>query len=373
MASMNTGLTREEAATLPANRRGTFLLPWLAAIVLAACSVARAQTAALAPGMGFMQLPQPDGAVTTVFYPASGAEVPVRQGPFSLSWVPDGAPLQGNGRLVVISHGSGGAPWVHVDLARALVRRGFTVAIPLHEGDNYRDRSEPGPVSWRKRPREISQAIDRVAAHPALAGQLSLDAVGVFGGSAGGHTALSLAGGQWSDERFRAHCDSNIAQDFSSCVGFLTLLKGNALDPLKIWTARRVIDWRFSDATVHRYRDPRIAAAVAMVPFAADFLPGSLARPAVHLGLVIARKDVNQVPRFHVEAILDACAPHCEVVMDLPEGGHGAMLSPMPPLERDSVDEHLLADPPSFKRNQAIPELNARIAEFFVRHLAVKP
>jgi hypothetical protein len=343
---------------------------WLAAIVLVVCSVARSQSAADAPRMGFMQLPQPDGAATTVFYPATGAEVPVREGPFSFSWVPDGSPLRGNGRLVVISHGSGGSPWVHVDLARALVRRGFTVAIPLHQGDNYLDASEPGPVSWRKRPQEISQAIDRVGRHAALASQLSLASVGVFGGSAGGHTALSLAGGQWSDERFKAHCDRNIEQDFSSCVGFFTLLKGNALDALKIWAARRVIDWRFSDPTLHRYRDPRITAAVAMVPFAADFIPGSLARPAVHLGLVIARKDVNQVPRFHVENIVKACTPHCEVVMDLPEASHGAMLSPMPPLERGSVGEHLLADPPSFNRERAIADLNARIADFFVRHLS---
>jgi predicted dienelactone hydrolase len=346
---------------------------WLAALVLLAGSVAHAQAVAAGWRMGFMQLPQPEGAATAVFYPASGTELAVRQGPFSLSWVPDGTPLKGNGRLVVISHGSGGAPWVHVDLARALVRRGFTVAIPLHQGDNYRDRSTPGPESWRKRPQEISQAIDRVGRHPALASQLSLDAVGVFGGSAGGHTALSLAGGQWSDARFKAHCDQNIEQDFSSCVGFFTRLRGNALDPLKIWVARRVIDWRFSDTTVHRYGDPRVTAAVAMVPFAADFIPESLARPAVHLGLVIARKDVNQVPRFHVENILQACMPYCEVVMDLPEGSHGAMLSPMPPLEPGSVDELLLADPPTFKREQAIAELNARIADFFVRHLAAKP
>lgn len=92
-----------------------------------------------------------------------------------------------------------------------------------------------------------------------------------------------------------------------------------------------------------------------------------------HLGLVIARKDVNQVPRFHVENIWKACTPRCELVMDLPEASHGAMLSPMPPLERGSVGEHLLADPPSFDRKQAIAELNTRIADFFVRHLTAKP
>lgn len=57
------------------------------------------------PSMGFIELPQADGRMTTVFYPSSGTELPARHGPFSLSWVPDGPPITGNRRLVVISHG----------------------------------------------------------------------------------------------------------------------------------------------------------------------------------------------------------------------------------------------------------------------------
>jgi predicted dienelactone hydrolase len=319
--------------------------------------------------MGFKQLPQPGGGQVTVFYPSPDAESSVAQGPFRLSWAPDGAPLKGNGRLVVISHGSGGSPWVHVDLARALVEHGFIVAMPEHHRDNYLDPSEPGPVSWRKRPQEVSTAIDVIAGNSALAANLSLDAVGVFGGSAGGHTALSLAGGRWSDERFRMHCERNIEQDFSSCVGFITQLKGNVLDGLKIWFARQVIASRFQDSELQHYEDPRVKAVVAMVPFAADFIPESLAEPKTALGLVIADKDVNQVPRFHVEAILEACRPRCEVVMRLPDAGHGAMLSPLPPLEAGSIGDKLLSDPPSFEREKIIPELNRRIADFFIRNI----
>lgn len=332
-------------------------------------SLAALQASAEAFSMGFTQLPQADGEMMTVFYPSSDPEIPVKQGPFNLSWAPSGQAVKGNGRLIVISHGSGGSPWVHTDLARALVSRGFTVAIPLHQGDNYLDSSEPGPPSWRKRPQEISKAIDAVAAYGPLAKYLTFDSVGVFGGSAGGHTALSLAGGQWSDQRFKMHCEKNIEQDFSSCVGFTTLLYGNGLDGLKIWLAKRVIASRFSDETIQRYEDPRIKAAIAMVPFAADFVPESLAQPKVKLGLIIAAKDVNQIPRFHVDAVLKACAPNCEVVMNLPNAGHGAMLSPLPPLEQGSIGSYLLGDPPSFDRAHVIPELNARIADFFLRYL----
>lgn len=315
---------------------------------------------------------QGDGGTTTVFYPTDSAEAEVRIGPFRLSWADGAMPRPGNGRLVVISHGSGGSPWVHADLARFLVERGFTVALPQHKGDNFLDASEAGPTSWARRPAEVSQAIDRVAADARLARHLRFDAVGVFGGSAGGHTALSLAGGAWSPSRFRDHCLLNIEADFSSCVGFATLLRGDGLDAIKIWAAKLVIRLRFSDATPHRHTDPRIGAVVAMVPFAADFDSESLRRPIVPLGLVIADQDVNQIPRFHAESVRTACEPRCRVLRRLADGGHGAMLSPAPPLAPGSVAQRLLEDPPSFDRAGSLPPLHADITEFFVRHLGVE-
>jgi hypothetical protein len=79
------------------------------------------------------------------------------------------------------------------------------------------------------------------------------------------------------------------------------------------------------------------------------------------------------VPRFHAEKILEACAPRCDLVMRLPDAGHGAMLSPMPPLDPGSIGDKLLSDPPSFDRRRAVPEINRRIADFFVRHLVAAP
>jgi predicted dienelactone hydrolase len=209
---------------------------------------------AQALNLGFTQITQRDGGNTTVFYPTSAAESRVTQGPFVLSWAKDASPAKGNGRLVVISHGSGGSPWVHTDLARELVAHGFVVALPQHQGDNYLDPSSPGPESWVKRPYEVSKAIDLVANDPRLSAHLSLDSIGVFGGSAGGHTALSLAGGEWSPARFRDHCDRNIEVDFSSCVGFTTLLNGNWFDGIKVWVARRIDIARHWKAT-HPYKD----------------------------------------------------------------------------------------------------------------------
>lgn len=322
-----------------------------------------------AAGTGVTTLPglQGDGPVTA-FYPSAVPDQPTSRGPFTLPLAPDAEPARGNGRLVVISHGSGGNPWVHADLARALVAEGFVVAFPQHKGDHTGDFSTPGPESWKRRPAEVSRAIDALAGDARFAPLLRLDRVGAYGGSAGGHTMLSLAGGRWSPGQFRRHCEARIGEDFSSCVGFITRLTGSWLDGLKKGFALGVIRHRFDDDTWQSHADARIAAVVAAVPFAADFDMASLAEPRIPLALVTAARDVNQIPAFHSSAVLAACRG-CEHLADLPDASHGVMLSPMPPLPAGSIAEALLADPPGFDRATVVPATERRIVGFMRRHL----
>jgi predicted dienelactone hydrolase len=278
----------------------------------------------------------------------------------------EGVPVQGNGRLVVISHGSGGSPWVYANLARALVEAGYVVALPQHHADNYRDPASPGPASWMLRPAEVSRAIDAVAADPRFA--LDTRQVGVYGMSAGGHTALSLAGGRWSPALFNQHCQAHLTEDFHTCVGLATRLTGSWLDGVRKGVARLILRWRFGgDTELRSHHDPRIAAVVAGVPAAADFDPASLVEPSVALALVTARKDAWLHPQFHSDRILAACLPRCEHLADLPQGGHGALLSPLPPGLTGLIGE-LLNDPPGFQRS-ALPALDRRIVDFFDRRL----
>src|SRR5258706_6905340 len=307
-----------------------------------------------------------DGGPVTVFYSSGGEAQPLKRGPFTLLLVPKGVPVRGNGRLIVVSPGAGGSPWVHSDLARALVASGFVVAVPEHRGDNYKDLSAVGPESWKRRPAEVSRAIDAVGQDPRFAPLLALDKVGMFGMSAGGHTALSLAGGRWSPALFKEHCEAHIAEDFYSCVGMATRLNGDLLDGLKKTIAVTVIRWRFQDTTRYTHAEPRVAAIVAGVPYAADFDMDSLAAPRVPLALVTARQDKWLPPRFHSERVLKACSA-CVRLVDFPNGGHGALLSPFPPGLSGTLAE-LLDDPPGFDRS-ALPEMNRRIAAFFRRQL----
>src|SRR6267154_834069 len=240
-------------------------------------AAALALPAAAQASVGVTEIASKDGDPVTVFYPSSAEEKALKRGPFTLNLAPQGAPVRGNGRLVVVSPGAGGSPWVHSDLARALVESGFVVAMPEHRGDNYKDLSAVGPESWKRRPAEVSRAIDAVGQDPRFAPLLALDKVGMFGMSAGGHTALSLAGGRWSPALFKVHCEAHIAEDFYSCVGMATRLNGDFLDGLKKTIAVTVIRWRFEDTTWYTHAEPRIAAIVAGVPYAADFDMDSLA------------------------------------------------------------------------------------------------
>jgi predicted dienelactone hydrolase len=327
-----------------------------------------AWVASAVASVGMAELPaNAQSGPVTVFYPTAAAPSAERRGTFVLDVAVDAPLAEGNRRLVVISHGSPASPWVHFDLARTLVNAGFVVALPEHFADNHKDSSEPGPRSWRRRPGEVSRAIDRLQAEARFDQALEFGRVGMFGMSAGGHTALTLAGGRWSPSRLRAHCAEHLAQDFHACAGPSVALTGGVLDGIKMSVVRTVIHSKLDDPNWYEHQEPRITAIVAGVPFAADFDPASLRSPRPALAIVSARQDRWLVPRFHSDAVLQACAP-CEHLADLPNGGHGALLSPLP-AERSEAFEALVGDPPGFDRHTVVPRLNAQIADFFQRQL----
>ena len=324
--------------------------------------------AAAEGSLGMSVLPGRDGnGPVTVFHPSSSAAAPVQRGPFTLEVAWQGVPKAGNRRLIVISHGSGGAPWPLADLARAFVDAGYTVALPEHRGDNYRDQKLEGPETWKLRPGEVTAAIDLLQADPRFGPLLQLDQVGVYGTSAGGLTALTLAGAQWSPARFQRHCRAHLREDFPACVGLIVTLRGTLFDDVKILGAGWVYRWLFRDETLQGHADPRIRAVIASVPMAAPIDPASLAHPRAAIGLVSAGQDQWLQPRFHVEAVHAAC-PACEMVAELPQAGHGSLFSPWPQPLATSLSP-MLVDPPGFDRS-SLPAVYARMVAFFQQHLA---
>ena len=319
--------------------------------------------------VGLTVLPgKPADGPVTVFYPSSNEAKAVQRGPYAFTLAQGGIAVAGNRRLIVLSHGSGGSPWVHADLAQRLVAAGFVVALPEHQGDNYKDFSKAGPESWRRRPAEVSRAIDAVAADARFAPLLKFDKVGLYGMSAGGHTALTLAGGRWSPSTLRAYCNAHLEEDFASCVGLSVELKGDMFDGFKTATARFIINWRLNDCQWNEAHDPRIQAIVANVPYSVDFDLASLAKPRVPLGLVLAGQDIWLPPRFHGQAVMQACTT-CTLVADLPGASHGSMLSPQPPFENmPALLTKLMRDPPGFDRAE-VQRVDVLTVAFFRSHL----
>jgi predicted dienelactone hydrolase len=320
-------------------------------------------------GVGLTELPGKAGDdPVTVFYPSSSEAKAVKRGPYNFTLAQGGTAVAGNRRLIVLSHGSGGSPWPHADLAQRLAEAGFVVALPEHQGDNYKDFSKAGPESWKRRPAEVSRAIDAVAADARFAPLLKLDKVGLYGMSAGGHTALTLAGGRWSSATLRAHCDAHLEEEFYSCVGLAVELKGDMLDGFKTAIARFLINWRLNDSQWNEAQDPRIQAIVANVPYALDFDLTTLAKPRVPLGLVLAGQDIWLPSRFHGQAVLKACTT-CTLIADLPGASHGSMLSPQPPFDQlPALLTKLMRDPPGFDRQQ-VPRVDQLTVGFFRSYL----
>ena len=166
--------------------------------------------------VGMTTLPV-QGRPLTLVYPTEVKTHAVDLGPFQVEVAPDAALSPGRHRLIVMSHGTAGAPVADHALAAALARAGFVVAQVEHEGDNFRDHRLAGPESFRRRPVEAVQAIDALATDPTWSAQLDLSRIGVHGMSAGGVTALSLAGAQWSTLALVRHCGAHLAEDLGFC------------------------------------------------------------------------------------------------------------------------------------------------------------
>ncbi len=313
--------------------------------------------------MGLTVITPAQAGTVTVFYPTAQATMQVQRGSFTLEAAVDGAPQHGNGRLIILSHGSAASPWVYTDLASALVKAGFIVALPEHAGDNYHDQTKVGPASWKQRPLEISQAIDTMLSDARFGSLFDAQKVGLWGMSAGGHTALTLAGGRWSPGQLLAHCEANLAEDFTACTGAASQLKGNFLDSIKKTIALFLIRWNLrGDAQWYGHTDARIVAIISGVPFAADFDMATLAQPVVPLGIIQAEQDLWLVPTFHSQRVLQACLS-CERIASLSNGGHGALLGPLP-RHLPAKFKRLVDDPIGFDRAK-LSDVNLRVVGFF--------
>lgn len=267
-----------------------------------------------------------------VMYPSNTPEKVEQMGPFRLEVGLGAEAASGKFPLVVISHGSGGSPWVYRTLAKHLASHGFIVGIPEHPGNNRNDNSQDGTVvNLKNRPRHLMQAIDYFVESEWCADRINPHAVAVIGHSMGGYTALAAAGGKpTSFPHESPHGDS---------------------EPISV-TA-----------------DPRIRSLVLLAPASVWFRNhDALNEVDLPILLLAAEKD-DYTPHFHSQIILDGVKDRSKVEYSVIQGaGHFSFLSPFP--EAMQQPSFLPAtDPPGFDRQAFHEVLNAKVLGFLNLHL----
>jgi predicted dienelactone hydrolase len=335
--------------------------------------------------VGMAQLQAGELPVTLV-YPTAEPARRLTLGPFELGVAPDAVPRPGRHRLIVMSHGTGGSPITDHALAATLARAGFVVAQPLHQGDNHQDTRDAGPESWKRRPGEAMRVIDLLASHPTWQHRVQTDRVGVHGMSAGGTTALQLAGAQWSVLSLVQHCLAHGDADFGFCFngapgadaqaarrrqfdGLRDVPPAQLPDALRAWHGGRV-----AAPGADPRPDPRVVATSLLVPVAAPFSAESLARIRVPVGVVSASGDTMLLPSFHSDHVLRQCGT-CARLDDLNGGGHMDALAPWPREVALSVARlHPRGAEPQAGFDPAVRQRAFdRVAAFYRQHLPALP
>lgn len=163
---------------------------------------------------------------------------------------------EGKTPVVIVSHGLGSRPEDFADRAKHLASYGYVVALPQHPGSDYqqtqnlkRGLSQQVFLSseFIDRPRDISFVIDELERRNAteFGGRLNLQAVGVYGHSFGGYTALAVAGATIDFDFLKQECDRLLYPNTS------LLLQCRALS---------------LPHQAYHFRDPRVAAVLVSNP-----------------------------------------------------------------------------------------------------------
>ncbi|HLJ19406.1 MAG TPA: hypothetical protein VKU84_04375, partial [Stellaceae bacterium] len=191
-------------------------------------------------------------------------------------------------RLVVISHGSRGSDLGHHDLAEYLARNGIVVAAPRHLGDSSDQPRSSGGQQFVTRPWQIVATLDAVLSDPRLRDIIDAGRVGIAGFSAGGYTALVIAGAKPRFELWLAHCADH-PDDRELCEGMPP-----PGVPVPLPTGKLP-------------EETRIRAAVAMAPLGVVFDAPGLATIGIPLRVYAAAHDQVLVNAWNAEHVSGCC------------------------------------------------------------------
>jgi predicted dienelactone hydrolase len=305
--------------------------------------------------VGFQQAEAPDQLgrpiPIAIWYPTEAKPWPTSLLQLNLMSVARNAPVAGGALpLVLISHGNGGGPGSHADLALALAEHGFVVAGLMHPGDNYADQSAAGTGRWLvDRTRQVRSALDYMLTLWPSHRQIDANRIGMFGFSAGGFTALTAVGGAPDLRLIASHCKAT--PEF--VCKLLTDVQSPLLDPSSVPPASEFL------------RDARIKAAVIAAPgLGFTFVPNGLATVSVPVQLWSGDSDQNVPTATNAKPVSHALAARAEL-REVAGASHFSFLAPCrllgPPV--------LCREAGGFDRPRFHTEMNEAAVEFFQRKM----
>ena len=241
------------------------------------------------------------------FYPSREAEGLTKLGSYEVEATEGAKIAMGRYPLLMLSHGNTGTPLALHDLATSLARKGFVVVAVLHPGDNYKDHSRLGTLSnLYGRPMQISAAISATLADPELSPYVHDDQVGVIGYSAGGETALILAGAQPDLDRLRRYCQERPEERDACTTKGELIADRDDLEPAA---------------------DPRIRALLLMAPLSLMFGRQTLADVHVPVLLYSGENDSLVFPDKNADALARKLPVEPEFKV-IPGAGHFVFMAP---------------------------------------------
>ncbi len=277
------------------------------------------------------------------FYPSTDKERVTRIQGYPIEASEDAAIALGRFPLLMISHGNTGTPLAQHDLATSLARRGFVVVAVFHPGDNYLDHSRLGSLSnLYGRPLQVSEAISAALLDPLLSPSISARRVGIIGYSAGGETALILAGAQPDLGRLRQYCVER-PQDRDACKTQGQLLADRE--------------------DLHAKADPRVGALMLMAPLSLMF--GRQTLSDVHVPVLLYSGDGDEL--LAIDKNAEALARKLPEISDfklLAGAGHFVFMAPCDDEQR-ARQPVLCTDAIGVNRENIHRDLSTDAARFF--------
>lgn len=299
-------------------------------------------------GFELIQIPDADGHLFSagVWYPTQAQPRPTLLSIILMN-VARGAPISGDALpLVVISHGNGGGPASHADLALALANAGYVVVAPMHSGDNYADQSAVGSVTWLSgRTKELHATIDFMLKNWKGHDLIDPERIGAYGFSAGGFTVLTAVGAQPDLRIIANHCAESpeVVCDLLRSVNSPYL---NAETPT------------MGDAFLP---DLRIKAAVVAAPgLGFTLVPNGLDNVQVPIQLWSAENDINVPYTTNTKLVREALGSWVEF-HSVPGAAHFSFLTPCSFLAPPAI----CSDQGQFDRKIFHADMNTSIIMFF--------